>query len=150
MRTEHESLSAENEASFYFENIDVDEIQPKYESSVQKRSLPTPIREYINIQNTPTPAKGWTPLSFPQIRKVRNQDPCGYRAFDKDGTIVLLAPDSETQMSTRVSIRVGVAKTIALLDDVTCKRVMAEEQHVDQENSSTEGAYIQKKFEHEK
>ena len=55
---EHESLSAENEASFDFENIDMDEIQLD-ESSVQKRSLPTPIREEINIQSTPTPAKGY-------------------------------------------------------------------------------------------
>ena len=72
---EHESLRAENEASLDFENVDVDEIQPKDESSVQKRSLPTPIREEINIQSTPTPAKGYEDtIGFPQIRKVRNQD----------------------------------------------------------------------------
>ena len=70
---EHESLRAENEASLDFENIDVDEIQPKDESYVQKRSLPTPIREEINIQCTPTPAKGYEDtIEFSTNKKTLN------------------------------------------------------------------------------
>ena len=142
---EHESLSAENEASFDFENIDVDEIQPKDESSVQKRSLPTPIREEINIQSTPTPAKGYEDtIEFSTNKK--SKEPRSWTPACEGMGRLFLTPQADSNVNKGSPSELLHEATVT---EPSPAKEQPEEQHVDQENSSTDAACIEEKFEHE-
>ena len=142
---EHEGLISENEASFDFENIDVGEIQPGIEYSVQKRSLPTPVREEINIQSTPTPAKGYeNTIEFSSNKKTK--EPRSWTPACEGMGRLFLTPQADSNTYSKFPPE---SSHEAMVTDSPSGQEEPEEQHIDKENSSTDAACVEEKFENE-